>query len=136
MSFTSDSVVKNLPANAGDMGSILGLVRSTGGGNGKPFQYSSLGSPWTEEPGGLQSMGSQRVSQKILSNYITITTAATFYNWFCGQIVLHLKLETSLGEGGEDFLTALFFSPAAAGRVLLKHQSSHITPLSTTWINL
>ena len=98
-----DAMDKNLPANAGDMGSILGLVRSTGGGNGKPFQYSSLGSPWTEEPGGLQSMGSQRVSQKILSNYITITTAATFYNWFCGQIVLHLKLETSLGGGGRIF---------------------------------
>ena len=62
MSLTSDSVVKNLPANAGDMGSILGLVRSTGGGNGKPLQYSSLGSPWTEEPGGLQSMGSQSLT--------------------------------------------------------------------------
>ena len=35
-------VVKNLPANAGnirDMGSIPGLGRSTGGGNGKPLQY-------------------------------------------------------------------------------------------------
>jgi len=31
--------------------------RSLGGGNGNPLQYSGLGSP--EEPGGLQSMGSQ-----------------------------------------------------------------------------
>ena len=33
-------MVKNLPANAGDMGSILGLGRSPGEGNGNPLQYS------------------------------------------------------------------------------------------------
>jgi len=32
-----------------------------GEGNGNPLQYSCLGNPWTEEQGGLQSMGSQRV---------------------------------------------------------------------------
>ena len=56
-------VVKNPPANAGDirdMGLIPGLGRSPGGGNGNPLQYSCL-EKWTEEPGGLQSMGSQRV---------------------------------------------------------------------------
>ena len=32
-----------------------------GGGHGNPFQYSCLENPpWTEEPGGLQSIGSQR----------------------------------------------------------------------------
>ena len=55
-------VVKNLPANAADIrrdaGSIPGLGRSPGGGNSNPFQDSS---PWMEEPGGLPSMGSQRV---------------------------------------------------------------------------
>ena len=34
--------VKNLPANAGDVGSIPGLGRSPGEGNGNPLQYSSL----------------------------------------------------------------------------------------------
>ena len=34
--------VKNLPANAGDPGSIPGSGRSPGGGNGNPFQYSCL----------------------------------------------------------------------------------------------
>ena len=34
------SVVKNPPANAGDSGSIPGLVRSPGGGHGNPLQYS------------------------------------------------------------------------------------------------
>ena len=46
--FLSGSVVKNLPVNAGDtedMGSIPGLGRSPGGGNGNPLQYSHLENP-------------------------------------------------------------------------------------------
>ena len=39
----SDS--KESACNAGDMGSILGLGRSPGGGNGNPFQYSCLEKP-------------------------------------------------------------------------------------------
>ena len=31
-----------------------------GEGNGTTLQYSCLENPWTEEPGGLQSIGSQR----------------------------------------------------------------------------
>ena len=45
MGFPGGSVVKKLPANAGDEGLIPGLRRSTGEGNGNPFQYSCLGSP-------------------------------------------------------------------------------------------
>ena len=44
--------VKNLPANAGDIrdvGSILGLGRSLGGGNGNPLQYSCLENPMDRE---------------------------------------------------------------------------------------
>ena len=37
-----DLVVKNLPANVGDSGSIPGSGRSPGEGNGKPLQYSCL----------------------------------------------------------------------------------------------
>ena len=44
-----------------DVGLIIGLGRSPEAGNGNPLQYSCLGNPWTEEPGRLQSMGSQRV---------------------------------------------------------------------------
>ena len=48
-------VVKNLPANAGDVrerGSISGSGRFPGEGCGNPFQYFFPGeSPWTEEPG-------------------------------------------------------------------------------------
>jgi len=57
-------VVKNLPANAGDLrdsGSIPGLERSPKGGHGNPFQYSCLENLWTEEAGRLYSLGSKRV---------------------------------------------------------------------------
>ena len=56
--------VKNLPANAGHIkrqGTVPGLGRSPGEGNGSPLQYSCLENPWTEGPAGLQSMASQRV---------------------------------------------------------------------------
>ena len=45
MGFPGGSVVKNLPANAGDVGLIPGLGRSPVKGNGKLLQYSCLGNP-------------------------------------------------------------------------------------------
>ena len=48
MGLLGGSVVKNLPANAGDVGkvgSIPGLGRSPGEGNGNPHQYSYLENP-------------------------------------------------------------------------------------------
>ena len=38
-------MVKNLPANAADLGSISGVGRSPGEGNGNPIQYSCLENP-------------------------------------------------------------------------------------------
>ena len=60
LGFPGGSVVKNLPANAGDTGLIPGLE--------DPLQkeiatHSSILAseiPWTEEPGQLQSLGSQK----------------------------------------------------------------------------
>ena len=43
MEFPGGSVVKNLPAKAGDAGFIPGLGRSPREGNGNPLQYSFLG---------------------------------------------------------------------------------------------
>ena len=54
-------MVKNLSANAGDMrdaGSVLGLRRSLGVGNGNLLQYSCLGNPMDGGAWRLQSMGS------------------------------------------------------------------------------
>ena len=49
--------------DSGDAGLILGSRRYPGAGNGNPLQYSCLGKPLTDEPGGLQSLGLQRVGQ-------------------------------------------------------------------------
>ena len=57
-------MVKNPSANAGDvrdLGSIPGLLRSPGGGMATHSSILVWRIPWTEEPGGLQSMGSHRV---------------------------------------------------------------------------
>ena len=45
MDLPGGSVVKNPPANVGDVGSIPGLERSPREGNGNPLQYSCLGNP-------------------------------------------------------------------------------------------
>ena len=45
MVFSGGSVIKNLPANAGDRGSNPQLGRSLGVGNCNPLQYSCLGNP-------------------------------------------------------------------------------------------
>ena len=49
MSFPGDSVVKNIPANAGDTGSIPGWGRSPEEENDNPLQYSCLGNPMERE---------------------------------------------------------------------------------------
>ena len=49
MGFPGGIVVKNLAANAGDMGSVPGSGRSPGGGNGNPLQYSCLDNPMDRE---------------------------------------------------------------------------------------
>ena len=57
LGFSGGSVVKNPPANAGDVGLIPDPERSPGGEHGNPLQYSCQKKKWTKEPGGLQSIG-------------------------------------------------------------------------------
>ena len=57
-------VVKDPPPKAGDIrdvGSIPGSGRSPGGSHGGHISILAWRIPWTEEPGGLQSVGLQRV---------------------------------------------------------------------------
>ena len=61
---TQAAVVKNSPANAGDlidMGSIPGLGRAPGGRHGNPFQYSCLKNPMDKGAWQATVMGLQRV---------------------------------------------------------------------------
>ena len=57
--------------NTGDLDSVSGLGRSPGERNGNPPQYFACRIPWTEEPGRLQPMGSQRVEHSWITNTFT-----------------------------------------------------------------
>ena len=61
LGFPGGSDSKESAYSVGDLGLIPGLGRSPGGGHGSPPQIFAWRIPWTEEPGGLQSIGSQRV---------------------------------------------------------------------------
>ena len=51
----------HLQGNTGDLGSIPGSVRPPGAGNGTHSSTLAWRTPWVEEPGGLLSVGPQRV---------------------------------------------------------------------------
>ena len=59
--FPGGSDGKASACNAGDPGLIHGSERSSGEGNGAHSSFLAWRIPWTEEPGGLKSMGLQRV---------------------------------------------------------------------------
>ena len=60
LGFPGDSMVKNLPAHAGDTGLIPGLEDPLEKGMATQSSILAWEIPWTEESGGLQSMGSQK----------------------------------------------------------------------------
>ena len=84
--FPGDSDGKASAYNAGDPGSVPGLGRSSGEGNGNPLQYSCMEIPWMEEPGRLQSMRWQRVGHDC---YCTVSSL--FVEW--DTWVLHVESE-------------------------------------------
>jgi len=61
LSSSDGSDGKESACNAGDLGSIPWLGRSPGEENGNPLHILACRIPWTEEPGGLPSIGLQRV---------------------------------------------------------------------------
>ena len=72
MGVLGDTVIKNLPASAGDIrdvGSIPGLGRSPAVGKGNPLQYSCLDNPMDREPGRLRSRESQRVGHDWINEH-------------------------------------------------------------------
>ena len=76
-------VVKNLPANAGDIrdvGSIPGWGRSPGGGHSNHSSTHAWRIPWTEESGGLWSIGSQRVGHDWATKHSTVRVQSA--DWY------------------------------------------------------
>ena len=75
--FPDGTVVKNIPANAGDAGSA-GLIpesgRSPGEGKGNPLQYSYLDNSMDRGTGRLQPRGSQRVRHNWAQTHTQIHT--------------------------------------------------------------
>ena len=61
MGFPSGAEGKESACSAGDLGSTPGLGRTPGEGNAAHSSTLAWRISWTQEPGGLQSMGSQAV---------------------------------------------------------------------------
>ena len=73
-------VVKNLPVSAGDLRDsslILGWEDSLEKGMATHFSIHAQRIPWTEEPGGLQSLGLQRVRHDFLTNFLEEVTESS-----------------------------------------------------------
>ena len=66
-------MVKNLPAKQ-EIGSDPGSGRSPGKEMAAHFSTLAWEIPWTEEPGGLQSMGRQRVGHNVVTKTTTMKT--------------------------------------------------------------
>ena len=72
-------MVKNLPANAGDLDSIPGLGRSLGEGNGNPVQYSCL---WKSMDGrACQATVHEVAKESDTQKITTIAWLINGYNW-------------------------------------------------------
>ena len=63
-------MVKNLPKMQDLPGFYPRSGRSSREGHGNSLQYLAWRTPWTEEPGGLQSMGSQKARHDGVTNIL------------------------------------------------------------------
>ena len=108
-------MVKNPPLNARDTrdaGSIPGSGRSPGDENSNPPRYSCLGNPWTEEPGGLQLVGSQKSQMRLRDQ--TATSAAYFIYYSARHATG--KQEVSAEYVSKQLLYSLFTDEAIRPR--------------------
>ena len=109
-------MVKNLPVNVADVGSIPGLGRSPGEGNATHSSILPWRIPWTVELGELQSLGSQRVLK-----------VNTFSSLHFSEVALNLLREayfititpTSIRTVSTDWVVGTIWSGAGGGGVVL-----------------
>ena len=87
MGFPGGSEVKAAACNAGDLGSIPGLGRFPGEGNGNPFQYSCMEnphgqrsySPWVTESDMTEQLSTAQHKSKFSIFYLPCRFFYTFY---------------------------------------------------------
>ena len=127
-------VEKNLPANAGDLRDtclIPGLGRSPREVNGNPLQYSWLRIPWTEEPGGLLSMGLEELDMtKVTLHNATkfghrlerFLFGSIYFSWYC--LILAFLLQCSLHWLLIQKLCSKLKDQNGCPNVILKHSLS------------
>ena len=89
LGFSGGSDGKESACNAGDLSSIPESGKIPGEGNRNPLQYSCLENPWTEEPGGLQSMELQRVRHNWATNTFTSNYSLAAALGLDLKIILH-----------------------------------------------
>ena len=110
--FPGDSVVKNPPANAGDVSLIPWLPRSPGEGNDNPLQYSCLGNSmdrgawWATVPGVPKEsdmtewLNNNNNCEKMLkSSFLVVYTTTGYRSWALRtQIVAPWNLGSDLAS--------------------------------------
>ena len=95
LGFPGGSVVKTLPANAGDMGSIPAWGRSPGEGNGYPLQYSCLG----ESHGQRSHEGYSRWDCKRVGHDLATKTLTKHMRLIMIKVKAHLGVKRVGGVG-------------------------------------
>ena len=97
MGFLDGSSSKESICNAGDWSSIPGREDPLEKGMTTQSNILAWRTPWTEEPGGLQSMGSQRVGHSGVTNTfpfmctLVVVWEKCTERWWCGLKVWVLK---------------------------------------------
>jgi len=101
LGFPTGSAVRNPPAHVGDLALIPGLGKFPGQEMATPTSILAWENPWTEEPVGLQFMGSQRVGHcwATTQQYVLAKFTSLFHKewllWFLNlsicTFIIHLK---------------------------------------------
>ena len=105
MGFSGDSGGKESACNSRDLGSVPGLGRSLQKGMVTHSSILAWRTVWTEEPGGLQSMGLQRVGSDGATNTFTFIDFGKLY--FCLKVISDFLFYFFVDSG---FLSYWFFS--------------------------
>ena len=134
LGFLSGSDGKESACNAGDLGSIPGLGRSPGGGHSNPLPVFLPGeSPWTEEPGRLQSMGSKTVGLDWVTkhstariSYVCVYTYMYIYIFLYIYIYIpiHVYIPKHIHIGSQDEVEFIFLNTKKTSSCRQCHCSS------------